>query len=95
MKKVIVVVFISLSVSSCAFVAMPKCELPDENALELCNKPTSLPERYKYAEALELHVIDRESLSKCKIKHSTLVKMLDSCNKRIDKYNEIKGQDLD
>jgi len=90
--KMILIVLLSFGISACVFRAMPKCELPPEGALESCSAPLSLQEKHTYAEALEAHGVDKKSLSDCKIKHEAVVKALDSCNSRIDKYNDAKGK---
>lgn len=92
MRGVFAIVPISLLSSACAFVAMPTCDVSSPDMLKLCAEPTEFSkDQYKYSETLQFYIEDRQALSKCRAKHKALVETLQSCNQRIEKYNELRG----
>ncbi|EJL6393660.1 hypothetical protein NMR99_000649 [Vibrio navarrensis] len=79
-----------LGITACAYVPMPECEMPGSEILDECSAPSVLGEDDTFAERHVALVSDRQSLSECRLKHKALVELLNSCNDRIDNYNELK-----
>lgn len=79
-----------LGITACAYVPMPKCEMPKDEILYQCSAPSVVSEDDTFAERHVALVSDRQSLSECRLKHKALVDLLNSCNDRIDNYNELK-----